>query len=248
MRIFVTMKNWVVYRKTFLLGDIHGTWSAILNHLNRIDEDQICYIQVGDFAIGYNPVDYEMKKLKILDEELRKKNSDLFIIRGNHDNPEWFRQGQFDQYKAELTNIFFIPDYTVLNINLENILFVGGAVSIDRVYSKMTGRKWWEDEVVKFDFDKVKDLLDIDRMVCHTAPDFVEPLTFNQLVYNYAKQDDLLLADLRNERANMTKLVTDVMSNNKLKGYYYGHFHNHYRFYHRDCEFIGLSVNQFIQL
>lgn len=239
------MKNWVVYRHKFLLGDIHGSWSVILNHLRRVGEDQICYIQVGDFGIGYNKPDYELDKLKILDLELRTAKSDLFIVRGNHDDPEWFKIGKFDDYKNQLTNIFLVPDYTVLNLDFENILFVGGAVSIDRNYNKMNGGKWWEDEVVTFDFDKVAELRDIDRMICHTAPDFVEPLALNQLVYNFAKQDDLLLEDLRVERENMTRLVTEVMTNNKLKGYYYGHFHQNYNFFHNDCEFICLSVNVF---
>jgi UDP-2,3-diacylglucosamine pyrophosphatase LpxH len=57
--------------------------------------------------------------------------------------------------------------------------------------------------------------------------------------------DDLLLDDLRNERENMTKLVTEVMKNNKLKSLIYGHFHNNYRLYHNNCEFLGLNINQF---
>jgi hypothetical protein len=52
-----------------------------------------------------------------------------------------------------------------LNIDFENILFVGGAVSIDRNYNKMYGGKYWEDEVVKFDFDFVKDLKDIQLLL-----------------------------------------------------------------------------------
>lgn len=247
------MKNFVTYREKYLLGDIHGEWSAILHHLKKTDFDMndrknICYIQVGDFAIGYNDVKVELKKLLILNEELANHESDLFIIRGNHDDPEWFEVDKKTKYKDQLTNIFFVPDYTVLNIDFENILFIGGAVSIDRNDSKLKGRKYWEDEVVKFDFDFVKELRDIDRMICHTAPDFVEPLAFNDLVYGYAMNDDLLLEDLRTERVNMTKLVTEVMNNNKLKGFYYGHFHNNYRFYHNGCEFIGIDICQFIRL
>ncbi len=247
------MKNYVTYREKWLLGDIHGEWSVILNHLRKTDFDMndrknICYIQVGDFGIGYNNVDIEMKKLLILNKELAEHESDLFIIRGNHDDPEWFDADKKVEYKNQLTNIFFVPDYTVLNIDLENILFVGGAVSIDRNYNKMRGGKYWEDEVVKFNFDFVKDLRDIERMICHTAPDFVEPLTFNNLVYSYAMNDDLLLGDLTNERANMTKLVTEVMNGNKMKSFVYGHFHNTYRFYHKNCEFLGLNINQFIRL
>jgi UDP-2,3-diacylglucosamine pyrophosphatase LpxH len=245
------VKNYVVYKEKYLLGDIHGEWSVILNHLHRVSEfdlkekDKVCYIQVGDFGMGYNTKEKEFAKLKILNEELVKHNSDLFIIRGNHDDPEWFVADKYAECKEELTNIFFVPDYTVLNIDLENILFVGGAVSIDRNYNKMYGGKYWEKEVVNFDFELVKNLRDIDRMICHTSPDFVEPLTFNNLVYRYAMNDDLLLADLTTERGNMTKLVTEVMNNNKLKGFYYGHFHRNYRFYHNDCEFVCLDINTF---
>jgi predicted phosphodiesterase len=247
------VKNYIVYREKYLLGDIHGEWSVILNHLRRgnsldLEEKRnICYIQVGDFNIGYNDPKLEIKKLLVLNNELKDKESDLFIIRGNHDDPEWFHDDKKTEYKEQLSNIFFVPDYTVLNIDLENILFVGGAVSIDRNYNKIYGGKYWEDEVVKFDFDFVKGLRDIDRMICHTSPDFVEPLTFNNLVYHYAKNDDLLLNDLRNERQNMTKLVTEVMNNNKIKTFAYGHFHRSYRFYHNNCEFLGLNINQFVQ-
>ncbi len=245
------MKNYVTYREKYFLGDIHGEWSVILNHLRRVNDfdleekKRVCYVQVGDFGIGYNDAKIEMRKLLVLNEELANHESDLFIIRGNHDDPEWFIDDKKTKYKDQLTNIFFVPDYTVLNIDLENILFVGGAVSIDRNYNKMYGGKYWEDEVVKFDFDFVKNLRDIDRMVCHTSPDFVEPLTFNNLVYRYAMNDDLLLGDLTTERGNMTKLVTEVMNNNKLKGFYYGHFHRNYRFYHNECEFVCLDINTF---
>ena len=205
---------------------------------------------VYDFGIGFDEIDKEFAKLLKLNERLVEQESDLFILRGNHDNPNWFIDTNFNELKEKLTNIFFVPDYTVLNIDLENHLFIGGAVSIDRVPRRMDTRSesWWKDEVVNFDFERVKEFRDIDRVICHTAPDFCQPLKFNQLVYNYATQDDLLLEDLRNERANMTKLVTEIMKNNKIKGYYYGHFHNSYRFYHNDCEFVGINVNQFIRI
>ena len=69
------MKNFITYREKHLLGDIHGEWSVILNHLKKTDFDMnerkdICYIQVGDFAIGYNDVKVELRKLLILNNEL----------------------------------------------------------------------------------------------------------------------------------------------------------------------------------
>lgn len=77
---------------------------------------------------------------------------------------------------------------------------------------------------------------------------FCEPLTMSGVVYEYLKKDGGLLQDLRIERDNITKLVNMVMSNNKLKGFYYGHYHKSFRFYHNDCEFVGLDIDEFKQL
>jgi len=237
------MNNYKFYRKRYVLGDIHGQWSVIINHLRRNEVDNVCYIQVGDFNIGYASSELEIERLEYMNAELAKMNSDLFIIRGNHDDPKFFKD-----YNNELTNIFFVPDYTVLNINFENILFIGGAISIDRVQSKMTGRPWWPDECVNFNFDTIDKLRDIDVVICHTSPDFVEPIGFNQLIYHYANNDSTLLDELRKERYNMSELVRNLMLNNKIKLFYYGHFHANYRFNHNDCDFIGLGIDNFEQM
>lgn len=240
------MRNF--YQRIYLLGDIHGYWSILLQHLNHVNEKENCYIQVGDFGIGFDEVENEVERLNRLNDRLVEYDSHLYIIRGNHDNPLWFKDDEYVDIKSGLTNIFFLPDYSVLNINDENILFIGGAVSIDRNYRRVKRMGWWPEEVVQFDFEKASQFRNIDRVICHTAPSFCKPLTFNQLVYDFAKQDSLLLKDLKEEREKMTQLVTEIMKNNKIKSYVYGHFHNTYRFFHNDCEFICLNVNQFINL
>lgn len=243
------------YNAKYLVGDIHGYWSVILNHLydlNFGNAEGVCYIQVGDFLVGFGDSG-EFKKLLMLNDALKKKNSDLYVIRGNHDNPNWFIDSNFIDLKNQLTNIKFIQDYTVLSIDSENFLFVGGAISIDRELTKKNDAKngvvsWWNDEVINFDFEKLKEFRNIDRVVCHSAPDFCEPLKFNQLVYDFAKNDNLLLDDLRDERKKITLMVTELSKNNNLLGYYYGHFHRNYRFYHNNCEFVGIGVDQFFSL
>jgi hypothetical protein len=240
------------YNKKYLLGDIHGYWSIISNHLVQNDEKNIGYIQVGDFGIGF--YENEPEKLKKLDEILDIYDSDIYIIRGNHDNPAWFINGGNDKIsdiKSNLKRIIFVPDYTTININTENILFVGGAVSIDRVPRMMDlTESWWSNEVFKLDEEKLEGLSNIDRIITHTCPDFCEPIKFNQLVYNYASQDSNLLKDLREERELVTKMSNILMLNGKnpkLKGWYYGHFHNNYRFLHQNMEFVCLDINRFMQ-
>ena len=241
-----------VYNKKYLLGDIHGYWSIIAEHLVHNDEKNIGYIQVGDFGIGF--YEDEPNKLKQLDEILNDHESDLYIMRGNHDNPAWFTPGGTDKIadvKAGLKRITFIPDYTILNIDFENILFVGGAVSIDRRPRMMDLREsWWADEIFVLDEEKLQSFENIDRVITHTCPDFCEPIKFNQLVYNYASNDHGLLKELTEEREKVTKMANILMLNNKnkLKGWYYGHFHNNYRFLHSNMEFVCLNINRFMQL
>lgn len=239
------MKNFVSYKEKYFIGDLHGEWGQILRHVKKESRYKVCYIQVGDFGIGYNDPKIELKKLLILNSELSKSESDLYIIRGNHDDPDWFNKKLNLEYKVQLSNIFFIPDYAILNIDSENILFIGGAVSIDRNYNKHNGGKYWELETVNFDFEYAENLTGIDRIVCHTCPDFVEPLTFGSIVYRYAVNDELLLDDLRTERKNMSKLVNIIMSNNNIKSFSYGHFHKNYRSFYNDCEFLCLNENTF---
>lgn len=242
-----------IYDKKYLLGDIHGYWSVIVNHLVYNDEKNIAYIQVGDFGIGF--YEDEPDKLKQLDDMLNDYESDLYVMRGNHDNPAWFKDGGNDKItdiKAGLKRIIFIQDYTVLNIDFENILFVGGAVSIDRRPRMMDIREsWWVDEIFVLDEEKLKGFENIDRVITHTAPDFCEPRGFNSLVYGYAAYDMGLLQDLKIERDLITKMANILMLNGKnpkLKGWYYGHFHNNYRFLHNNMEFVCLTINRFMQL
>ena len=236
------------YNLRVLLGDIHGSWYVITDFLKKSNNDKICLIQVGDFGIGFESNDLE--KLEKLNQNLIDKDSHLLIIRGNHDDPFWFSEENYKYEKEKLTNIYFVPDYTVLNINGDNILFIGGAISIDRKYRlshdmMYNTKSYWKDELVNFDYDFAEKIRNIDRIVCHTSPDFCEPVRFNNLVYSFAQNDDKLLQELRDERSNMTKLINEIMKNNNIKEYFYGHFHNSYRLYHNDCSFVCLNINEF---
>lgn len=51
---------------------------------------------------------------------------------------------------------------------------IGGAVSVDRTVQRQKSYvAWCEDEKLNFDIDKVKDLKNIVRMICHVSLTFV---------------------------------------------------------------------------
>jgi metallophosphoesterase superfamily enzyme len=78
-------------RKIYIVGDIHGKFETIFNHLYYNELKDVVYIQVGDFGIGYN-LKYEKEKLRELNLLLEERYSELYVIRGNHDDPSFFTE------------------------------------------------------------------------------------------------------------------------------------------------------------
>jgi predicted phosphodiesterase len=220
------------------LGDIHGNFNLLHQYLTMYDIKNTYIIQVGDFGVGFRPLDKEKKMLEMFHPNLVKRNVIVYAIRGNHDYKPYFDNDPFG-----FTNIKLLPDYTVLNLEDKNILCVGGAVSVDRMYrytkkqrsgiyedTKVGVESWWPDEVFTLEIDKVKDLRDINIMVTHTCPHYCPPdntFGFGPFVEGIIRDtgDKDLKTDLMHERKQMTDLFEIVKLNNNIDFHYYGHFH-----------------------
>lgn len=131
-----------------------------------------------------------------------------------------------------MSNITLISDYTVLNFNDKNILFIGGAISVDRnwrytekqrfgVYSdyKLGTESWWHDELFNFDELKLNDSRDIDIVVTHTAPEYCSidnRIGFGSFVEGLFMDDHKLKDNLLEERFLMTKAFDILKRNNNI--------------------------------
>lgn len=254
-----------LFLKKFLLGDIHNVWfDTIGSHVKQFakyvekakafDIGNICYIQVGDFGIGHtNDMREDVDRLIRLDRILKDHLSFLYIIRGNHDDPSWFVDSNYKDVKVMFSNIKFVPDYSVLELDGENFLFVGGALSIDRIPNRFKAYPaYWKDEGFFLNEDKLKNLSGIDRVVTHNAPNFCPPVGLAGIVYDFAtKYDDKTLIDeLNDERKQLALMASALMfsGKNKIRSWAYGHFHRSSSFYHNNCEFVCLNINQFMQI
>lgn len=233
------MKN--NFNKIILIGDIHGYYLTIKNIANNLNEDNILFIQVGDFGIGFESKNQELYKLRELNKFLKNKNNFLYAIRGNHDDPEYFN-GEY-----EFSNIVLLKDYSVLNINDQNFLFIGGSHSIDRLYriNRFKNDKivsWWEDECIKkIDFSDINEKIDV--IVSHNTPSFSFPTKLDDIVLYYAIKDSSLLNDIKEER----EYLFDVYEHFKPKYWYYGHFHKYYNTNNEGCNFVLLNIDQYIE-
>ena len=228
----------------YFLGDIHGDFYCIEKFCRKNDEKKkINLIQIGDFGAGFDfgmPGQF-IQKMDYLNQILAEYNITCYVLRGNHDDPQYFN-GTYANYWS---NLKLMPDYSVIEIEGKRVLLVGGAISIDRL-GRTEGKSWWKDEVFVFDEEKIKMIKDIDLVATHTSPQFCHPRTFNDLVYSFASYDPPLLSELTHERELLNTMYEMLKENgNPMEKWYYGHFHAEKHQMYENTQFNLLSINQF---
>jgi DNA repair exonuclease SbcCD nuclease subunit len=237
-----------------MLGDIHGNFNYIKHQIHTKNMSDCTIIQVGDFGIGFSHKETSEKDLIDLNDFFQTKNIQFLAIRGNHDDPSFF-DGSYS-----FSNLRLLSDYTVLNLEGNNFLFIGGAISVDRT-SRITSnnsnikygskkREYWDNEKIEYRPEIVKNIKGIDVVVTHTAPDWCEPsnkLGFGSLVLGFAKVDKDLIKDLSLERNQMSNIFIDLYQNNTIKSHYYGHFHKSHVDYYGNTKHTLLDINEFLE-
>lgn len=227
----------------FLLfcGDIHGNIDVIPNFLKKNKLDNVAICQCGDFGIGWDNPHKTERVMNYLNDRLKIYNSDLFVVRGNHDNPQFY-DGNYNK-----SNLFLLKDYTVININGINILALGGAISVDRTERKAYWNKsivgYWKDENFNLNIEILKTMQNIDIVFSHCAPNFCFPIV-KQNIEKFLLRDKELKNELETERNNFNTAYEILKENNNIKSWYYGHFHKSYVDYKDDTKFTLLDINE----
>ena len=192
-------------------------------------------ISVGNNQIGFNSDSYYEKVFGKMNEILAKNNTTLLFIRGNNDDPSFFREE-----KINFSNVKTIPDYSVIKTKYGNVLCVGGGLSVDRVWRKKqqdrlssisSNKKktlYWKDEMPIFDGDKMNELsesgIKISGVVSHVAPTFAFPDIADSLD-DWCSKDADLAHDIENERLVMDKIYDTLRSmRNRPSFWFYGHY------------------------
>lgn len=109
-----------------LIGDVHGRYEIYKDVITASEHPTI---QVGDFGRGFYPFKDERVEEVMQEADLLHR-----YIRGNHDSPQACKDSKF-----------WIPDGTIE----DNIMFTGGAWSIDYAW-RTKDETWWEDEELSY--------------------------------------------------------------------------------------------------
>lgn len=150
--------------KLRIVGDIHGKFNEYSFYNLGVGRTRHMgdpvppenSVQVGDFGIGfYSPYWHESVR------DWMNKYPGHRFIRGNHDDPAMCK-----------TMPGYIADGTIEN----DVMYVGGAWSIDREW-RTEGKDWWPDEELSIDeLNKIFDLYVKHRprvMITHDCPTHV---------------------------------------------------------------------------
>lgn len=213
-------------KAVYIVGDIHGYFSSLIDKIEKADIRDCYLICVGDLGIGFKyTFEGEIQGILQLDQLFAKRNIVFMSIRGNHDDPWYWGIGK-DAQTINYNNFKLIKDYTTMDINGEKFLFVGGGISIDRKIRKK-GFTYWTDEVFVLDESKV---VECDVLITHSGPHWIGPYDKNG-ISGWCKRDDTLWDDCRKERADHDTLYN--LANPKYS--YLGHFHFYQVVEHNGC-------------
>jgi len=249
-------------RTIILLGDIHGEYQVINKFFKKNKLSNVDIIQVGDFGVGFYHNDKrnvikDDRELQNLSNYLGKRNSKIYVLRGNHDDPKYF-DGTYTKYE----NIIFLVDYEPFKLNNISFLPIGGAISIDKGLNpydtrkkigrvKKVGRRiginWWPDEEIVFKPEVLKKLIGIDIVLTHSGPDFALPYGVGKVATENQDNPGLVMSILE-ERNTLSKIFDILNENNNISHWFYGHFHKSNKITFNDVELIGLDIDEFYEL
>lgn len=218
-------------------GDTHGSFQRLNFELHkRFIITQSLIIQVGDFGVGFYNERYYTNEFAKLNKQLAKYGNTLIVIRGNHDNPEWF------DGRVNLSNLKLVPDYTVLYTVKGNILCIGGEASID--YKQRTeGEDFWREELPIYNEESLHLLPEISYVITHGMPEVVYP-------YVKYKCDDKEINEYASLSRKILGRIWAYLSFNQpsIKSWYCGHYHESHSENVLGIDYHILNINELKEL
>ena len=195
--------------KIVVTGDIHGEFGTLNSYINSRHPDII--LCCGDFGYWPEEKNYSLKILK-------PQTTKIYWCPGNHEQWDQLeeRHGRRGPVPIEIKpNIFYCPIGSHLEINGKDILFVGGADSIDKAL-RTKGFDWFPQELLnQEDLDYILQYpKKVDMIISHTCPSLFPMRPF----------------ETPEKVIDPTRKVLDIILEQfHPRDYFYGHWHQSLR-------------------
>lgn len=245
--------NYSNYSKLVVIGDIHNNFNNIIKEISN--HNDTVFISTGDAEFGKKKFEKDIEYLEYVEYSLSKNNNVLCFIRGNHDNPKYFKPKSTIRklLQENSPHIVLIPDYSIIKTANYNILCIGGARSVDRTF-KTKNYDWWTNENIQKPEDTFFSTTNnIDIIISHSAPLFAQPLEFsnglkhyNSFIINaFAIYDNKMKNDIYKERLLLKGIYEKLNNKQHIQYLIYGHYHKSIEFVYNKTKCISLNISEF---
>jgi predicted phosphodiesterase len=206
------------------IGDVHGEFKEMQSKMVEIMEsagEPVNFVQVGDFGLGFERPKKDHDRLTTINHFLKEKDSNLWVIRGNHDNPGFWQWG----CGYEFSNIHFVPDDSVVELDGKSCYFAGGAVSVDRC-KRTQGIDYWKGEQYNVDNIQFPIPYPVDILFTHDVYHPVSPFgTTSDTLKYWCEKDEELMGDIVYSQIVFKNLYDSIYKINPNFSWYHGHYH-----------------------
>lgn len=232
-------------RPVILCGDIHGCPGNIVSTIESYDLRDLDIIILGDVGI-WRYRDHR-GKFMIFDKALAERNINCYAMRGNHDNPIFFRQPgtheEVDRFWNKFTNFKLLPDFTTISYKGKTGIAIGGGLSVDRSRRNSFYKRrepqfkfsyrnddWWPDELAQIPDDLSS--IHYDFILSHNGPCPPCLVHHAPIINYYQKFDTTLVEDLKVEQDKYDN-IANMFTPHK---WFMGHYHIEYMFQYKNID------------
>lgn len=223
--------------QTSIMGDCHGDFRRIYLWLEMSRDNNL--IHVGDFGAHAR----NLTRIAELGNACNKAGKRLYAIRGNHEDPSLFDNRI---YGGEWGGVQLIKDGIIAEHNGENILFIGGGISLDRSF-RQSGLDYWPNEGMVIPQTIMEKPTKVDHLITHVSISEVSgKFITDPFVLTFCANDSDLMTDLTHEQHNMKTLIDYLIDDcgNSIKSWHYGHYHQSIHSQYRGVECRGLAIDE----
>lgn len=225
--------------KILTIGDTHMAFNKLNQLISKKQPDML--IVCGDFgfwpSLAEEKVNCEwrghstryVKKETNCLQKIKPGKTKIYWIDGNHEQHSELNKYQNGKIHELEKNIFFCSRGSSLTLpDGRNILFIGGARSIDK-NMRIEGVDWFREETIS---NKDYDLAlshdkKIDIIISHTCPEYFAP--------------DLIQGNIAKIYDPSCKALNGLFNTYKPSKWYFGHWHLYKEGYYRNCHWTCLN-------
>jgi Icc-related predicted phosphoesterase len=209
-------------------GDIHGEYEKLNMLINRHRPSMV--LQCGDF--GYFPkwhaqstVNSYGKSIIIDQYSISTNGVPVHWCDGNHDDHHSLQELSKNNPPCFIEDVYYQKRGSYITLpDGRNVLFMGGAFSVDRAWRELNESYWLEEVLTEKDLQNLPDV-NIDIVISHTAPTGFKLPKIGDKEYPDKSRD----------------ILQYVFEKYRPKIWKFGHFHINFRGTYKGCNWEALA-------